>query len=136
MQINAHIHFDGDCEAALKFYEQSLGAKITFMMPFEGSPAATEVPESWRGKILHAAMKIGDDVVTAADAPPGYFHKPQGFSLAIGTLDPAEAERSFTALSEGGSVQMPMQETFWAVRFGMVTDRFGIPWMINCAKMV
>lgn len=135
MQITPHIHFNGDCETAFKFYEQVLGAKITFMMPFEGSPAAGEVPEAWRGKILHATLRVGDDLVTAGDAPPGYFQKPQGFALGIGINDPAEAERLFKSLSEGGSVQMPMQETFWAARFGMLTDRFGIPWMINCAKL-
>ncbi|MGO8795739.1 MAG: VOC family protein [Candidatus Sulfotelmatobacter sp.] len=136
MQVSPHIHFNGDCEAALKFYEQTLGAKITFMMPFEGSPASNQVPEAWQRKILHASIKIGDNIITAGDAPPGYFHKPQGFALTIGIPDPGEAERLFKALSDGGSVQMPMQETFWAARFGMLTDHFGIPWMINCAKAV
>ena len=136
MQVSPHLHFNGDCEAALKFYEQTLGARITFMMPFEGSPAAGEVPETWQSKILHASIKIGDNMVTAADAPPGYFHKPQGFSLTIGTQDSIAADRLFKALSQGGSVQMPMQETFWAARFGMLTDRFAIHWMINCPKSV
>ncbi len=134
MQLNPHLNFNGDCEAAFKFYENCLGAKITFMMPYEGSPVAGEVSAAWRNMILHATLKVGDDVVTGADAPPGHYEKPQGFSVTLGLKDPAEAERIYRTLSGGGSVTMPMQETFWAARFGMLVDQFGIPWMINCQK--
>jgi PhnB protein len=134
MQLNPHLHFNGDCEAAFKFYEECLGGKITFMMPYEGSPVADHVPAAWRNKILHATLKVGDDRLTAADVPPENYEKPQGFSVTLNIKDPADAERVFHALEEGGTVQMPLQETFWALRFGMLVDRFAIPWMINCGK--
>jgi PhnB protein len=134
MQLNPHLHFDGECEAAFKFYEKCLGAKITFMMHHEGTPIADQVPAAWRNKILHATLVVGDKVLTGADVPPEHYQKPQGFSVMLGILDPAEAERIFPMLAENGTVQIPLQETFWAVRFGMLIDQFGIPWMINCGK--
>ena len=134
MQLNPHLHFNGECEAAFKFYEQCLGGKITFMMPHEGTPVGDQVPGAWRKKILHASLKVGDDVLMGADSPPDHYQKPQGFSVTLGMQDPAEAERVFHALAENGTVQMPLQETFWAARFGMLIDRFGIPWMINCEQ--
>jgi PhnB protein len=134
MQLSPHLNFNGNCETAFKFYEKCLGAKITFMMPYEGSPLANEVPAEWRGKILHASLQVGDALILGADAPPGRYEKPQGFSVTLSPKDPAEAERIFVGLSDGGRVTMPMQETFWAARFGMLVDQFGIPWMINCQK--
>jgi len=134
VQLNPHLHFNGECEAAFKFYEECLGGKITFMMPHEGTPIADQVPAEWRNKILHASLKVGDEVLMGADAPPDHYRKPQGFSVTLGMKDPAEAERIFHALAENGTVQMPLQETFWAARFGMLIDRFGIPWMINCGQ--
>jgi PhnB protein len=134
MQLSVHLNFNGDCETAFKFYEKCLGAKITFSMPYEGSPLANEVPAEWRGKILHASLQVGDALILGADAPPGRYEKPQGFAVTLSPKDPAEAERIFVGLSDGGRVTMPMQETFWAARFGMLVDQFGIPWMINCPK--
>jgi PhnB protein len=134
MQLNPYLTFAGDCETAFKFYERCLGGKIEAMMPHEGSPAAAHVPETWRNKIMHARLSIGDTVLMGSDAPPDRYQKPQGFSVTLGIDDPAEAERVFNALSENGTVHMPIQETFWALRFGMFVDRFGIPWMINCEK--
>jgi PhnB protein len=134
VQLNPHFSFNGECEAAFKFYEKYLGAKITFMMPHEGSPIADQVPAEWRHKILHATLKVGDQVLTGADVPPEHYRKPQGISVILGIKDSTEAERVFHALSEKGTVQMPLQETFWAVRFGMLVDQFGIPWMVNCGK--
>jgi PhnB protein len=134
MQLNPHLHFNGECETAFKFYEKCLDGKVTFMMPYEGTPVADQVPAPWRKKILHATLTVGDYVLTGADVPPDRYQKPQGLSVILGIKDPAQAERVFHALSENGTVQMPLQETFWAVRFGMLVDRFGIPWMINCSK--
>lgn len=134
MQLNPHLHFNGNCEEALKFYEKSLNGRITLMMPYEGSPVAEQVPAAWRSKILHSELSIGDDVLTAADAPPDSYKKPQGFSVTLNLKDPADAERIFHAFAEGGTVQLPLQETFWAQRFGMLVDRFGVPWMINCGQ--
>ncbi len=134
MQINPYLHFNGQCEAAFKFYAKTLGANIDAMMTHEGTPAADQVPPEWRKKILHARLTLGDQVLMASDAPPGHYHKPQGFSVSLNLKDPAEADRLFRILSENGSVQMPIQETFWARRFAMLVDQFGIPWMINCEK--
>jgi PhnB protein len=134
MQMNPYLMFDGQCEEAFKFYEKLLGGKIVAMMPHEGTPAENSVPAEWRGKIIHARMVIGDQVLMGSDAPPAHRQKPQGFSINIGVTDPAEAERIFRALEENGKVTMPLGETFWAVRFGMLVDRFGIPWMVNCEK--
>jgi len=134
MQLNPYLAFDGQCEAAFKFYEDRLGAKIQFMLPHDGAPIASQVPPEWRKKIMHATIAIGDQTLMGADCPPEAYQKPQGFSVSLGISDPKEAERVFHALAENGTVQMPIQETFWAERFGMVTDRFGVPWMINCSK--
>lgn len=134
MQLNTYLTFNGQCEAAFKFYEKCLGGKIEAMFTHEGTPAEQQVPSEWRKKILHARLVVGDDVLMASDAPPERYEKPQGFSVSFNINNPAEAERIFRALSENGRVQMPLQQTFWAVRFGMCVDRFGIPWMINCEK--
>jgi PhnB protein len=132
MQVNPYLLFRGQCEAAFKFYADCLGAKIEAMMTHEGTPAAEQVPPEWRKKILHACLRLGDTLLMASDCPPDRYEKPQGFSVTLQIKQPAEAERVFHALAEKGSVQMPIQETFWAARFGMLVDQFGIPWMINC----
>jgi PhnB protein len=134
MLLNPYLNFDGRCETAFKLYQQILGGKITFMMPFEGSPLEHEVPIEWRKKILHARLLIGDEVLMGGDEMPEDYHAPEGFNVTLGFSDPADAERIFSALAKDGKVRMPLQETFWAVRFGLVTDQFGIPWMINCEK--
>ena len=134
MQLNPYLTFNGQCEAAFKFYEQCLGGKIVAMMPHAGTPAEEHVPAEWRNKIIHARLIVGDDVLMGSDAPPDRYEASKGFSVTLGVDNPAEAERVFNALAEKGTVQMPIQETFWAVRFGMLVDRFGIPWMINCEK--
>jgi PhnB protein len=132
MQLNPYMLFNGNCEEAFNFYAKVLGGKIEAMMPHAGTPAESGVPAEWGKKILHARMTVGDHTLMASDAPPGRYSKPQGFSVNIGITDPAEADRIFKALMEGGAVQMPIQQTFWAKRFGMGVDRFGIPWMVNC----
>jgi PhnB protein len=102
---------------------------------FGGSPNEAHVPPEWKDKIMHARLVIGDQVLMGSDCPPtpmGKYVKPQGFSVTVNLKDPAESERIFKALSANGSIKMPLMETFWAKRFGMFTDRFGTPWMINC----
>src|ERR1700675_524339 len=101
MQLNPYLFFNGQCEAAFKFYAKILGGKIEAMMPHEGTPAAEHVPAEWRGKIMHARINIGAAVLMASDAPPGRFNQPQGFSVSLQIEDPAEAERKFQALAEG-----------------------------------
>ncbi len=132
MKIHPYLLFGGQCEEAFNFYAKALGAKIVTMMTYGDSPMPEMVPADFRGKIIHATLAIGDQMIMASDAPPDRFKPPQGFSVSIEVSDPAEAERLFGALSEGASVGMPMQQTFWSPRFGMLVDQFGIPWMVNC----
>jgi PhnB protein len=134
MQLNPYLTFNGQCEAAFKFYERVLGAKIEASMTFAGTPAEQQVPAEWRNKIIHARLTVGDQVLMASDAPPDRYEKPKGISISLQIKDPKEAEQKFNALAENGQVQMPIQETFWAARFGALVDQFGIPWMINCEK--
>lgn len=134
MNLSPYLLFNGDCEDAFKFYEKILGGKIDAMFSHEGTPAAKDVPPEWQAKILHARLLLGDRALMGSDAPPGRYRKPQGFSVSLEIENPEESERIFRGLGENGTVVMPIQETFWAKRFGMLTDRFGIPWMINCSK--
>jgi PhnB protein len=134
MQLTTHLSFNGQCEAAFKFYEKALGAKIAFSLTWAGSPMANEAPPGWGEKILHATLVLGDVHLSGDDMPSGPENKPQGFALTLSMKDPAEAERVYAVLSEKGNATMPLVETFWAHRFGVLTDQFGIPWMINCEK--
>src|SRR5262249_27898572 len=127
-----HLTFNGQCEAAFRFYAQCLKGRIEAMVPHAGTPAAQHVPTNWRNKILHARLNIGQEVLMGADVPPGCDEDAQGISVALQFTDVAEAERAFRALADKGRVQMPIQQTFWAARFGTLIDQFGIPWMIKC----
>ena len=141
MNLNPRIglSFDGQCEAAFQFYERCLKGKITFMLRWGESPMAKDAPAEWSGKILHATLIIGATVLMGADALPGTYESPQGLSVLLslddlGEDDLGETERLFSTLAENGTVRMPLQETFWAHRFGVVTDQFGIPWTLNYEK--
>jgi PhnB protein len=134
--IITYLGFDGQCEAAFAHYEKILGGKIVRMLRYSDAPPGacpSQSPEIAK-RIMHARMEVAGHVLMGADAPPEYATKPQGFSVNISVDDPAEAERIFHALAEGGTVKMPVGETFWAQRFGMLIDKFGTPWMINCEK--
>ncbi len=133
MQVNTYLNFSGDFESAFTFYAESLGGKVEAMVPHEGTPAGAHVAADWRNKILNASRTVGHTVLMGSDAPPDRFQKPQGFSVSLQTTTPEKAAGAFRALSKGGSVRMPMQETYFAGRFGMLVDQFGTPWMINCA---
>lgn len=134
MQLNPYLLFNGQCEEAFQFYERTLGAKIECVLLHEGTPAEAHTPPEWHKKVLHGRITLNGQTVMASDCPTDRYAQPKGFSVHVGYQDPSEAERVFQALAEDGQVQMPIQETFWAVRFGTVVDRFGIPWMINCEK--
>lgn len=136
MQVQPYIFFDGRCEEALEFYKQVLGAEVTTLMRFRDSPEPQPpgmLPPDAENKIMHASLRIGDTTMMASDGycqgQPNF----QGFSLALTVADGAEAERLFAALGDGGQVQMPLGKTFFASHFGMVTDRFGVLWMIHVA---
>ena len=132
MQVNPYLFYDGNCEAAFKFYEKVLGARIEVMLRNEEAPESMPSPPDRKKKIMHGRISIDGEVLMASDAPPEHFHKPQGFSVSLTLGNPAEAERKFKALSEDGSVNMPFGKTFFSRGFGMCVDQFGIPWMVNC----
>lgn len=132
MHLNPYLLFSGNCEEALKFYEQTLGAKIDMLLRYGGSPAEEHAPPDWSEKVVHARFTIGDTTLMAADASPGHYERPQGFSISISVNDTAKGENIFNALAENGKTTMPFQQTFWAKGFGMCVDRFGVPWMVNC----
>ena len=133
MRLNPHLSFDGQCEAAFGFYENCLDGKILMMLRYADSPMSEQTPLEWGKMILHASLDLGDHILTGSDAPERY-QKPQGFSLLIHVDALTEAERIFKTLAEKGAVLMPLQETFWALRFGELIDQFGTPWTINCGK--
>ena len=134
MLLNPHLSFNGQCEEAFKFYQQCLGGNIQTMMTWGDSPMADQVPSGFRDKIIHATLIVGGSTLMGSDSPADRYEEPRGFSVGIEIGEPAEAERIFKALAENGKVQMPLQQTFWAAHFGMVVDRFGIPWMVNCGE--
>ena len=132
MQVNPYLFYDGNCEEALKFYQKVLGARIEAMHRFgEGPPEMPSAPEH-KNRIMHARLTIDGEVLMASDGMPGQFNKPQGFAVSLQVEDPADAERRFNALADGGSVNMPFGKTFFSKGFGMCVDKFGIPWMVNC----
>ena len=134
MKLNTYLTFSGQCKEAFNFYERCLGGKIEFMMTYGESPMAGQVTPEFGDRIMHVTLSVGDGALMGCDSPPQHYQKAQGFLVQLGLTDPAEAERLFQALSENGSVTMPLQKTFWAARFGMLVDRFGTPWMINCRQ--
>ncbi|WP_410209415.1 VOC family protein [Aquirhabdus sp.] len=134
MELNIYLSFKGQCEEAFNFYAKVLGGTITMKFTHKDSPMAAETAPEWLDKIMHMRMNIGQSVLMGADMPEGHQVTPQGFNASLQIKDPAEAERVFAGLAENGTIHMPIAETFWAQRFGMLVDQFGIPWMINCEK--
>jgi len=132
MQVNTYLSFKGQCEAAFKFYEQSLGGQLGAIFRYAGTPFADTVPADWQNKIMHGSVTVGGQVLMGADVVPGQYEEPKGISLSIHMKSAQEAERVFHELANDGRVVLALEKTFWAERFGMVVDRFGIPWMINC----
>lgn len=132
MQVNPYLFYNGNCEAAFKYYEKVLGAKIEAMMTHEGAPAEMKVSPERMKKIMHAKLTIDGEVLMAGDAPPDYFKQPQGFAVSLQVEDPVNAERRFKALAEGGTITMAFAPTFFSKGFGMCIDQFGMPWMVNC----
>jgi PhnB protein len=134
MKLNPYLFFDGRCEDAFTFYAGLFGGTIEAMLPYAGSPAADDVPADWQNKIMHACLVSDAMTLMGSDPPPQCRQSPQGIFVSLQIEEPGEAERLFAALAEGGAVRMPLGETFWALRFGMLVDRFGIPWMVNCSR--
>jgi PhnB protein len=136
MEMTAHLTFAGECEAAFRFYERCFGGGIVMMLSYCESPARNDVPAKWRDKIVHATLAFGDKMLAGADVLPEQYQAPAGFYILLSVDSPADAERVFRALSEGGVVRMPIQKTFWSPCFGVVVDRFGIPWEISCEEVI
>jgi PhnB protein len=132
MRMHPYLSFKGDCEAAFTFYEQHLGAQPGAIFRYGGSPMASDVPADWSDKVMHGSLTVGGQMLMGGDVAPERYEAPKGFSLTLQIEQTAEAERVFDALAKDGQVVMPLEQTFWAVRFGMVIDRFGVPWLINC----
>ena len=134
MQLITHLNFNGNCKAAFDFYAAALNGKITMMMTWGDSPMANTAPPEMKSRIMHASMELPQGaVLMGADHPQGKHVKPCGFCVSLQLNDTAEAKRLFELLSHGGQVQMPFQKTFWSPGFGMCTDQFEIPWMVNTA---
>jgi PhnB protein len=130
MKLYTYLNFGGNCEQAFRFYEQHLGGKITMMMTHGQQPNATGVSPDWKDAILHARIDIGETELMGADIPPERFQPMRSayLSLIVDSID--EAERIYALLSDGGQIFMPMEETFFAFRFGQLRDKFGTSWMI------
>ena len=132
MKFVPYLSFDGRCRQAFEFYAKTLGGEIRAMISHRETPASAAVPADWQDAIINAHLVAGEAELMGADAPPGHASKPSGFSVSIEIDDEARAERVFNAFAEGGTIGMPFGPAFWAKRFGMVTDKYGTPWMINC----
>jgi len=136
MQVQAYLTFDGRCEEAIEFYRSALGAEVVMLMRFKDAPAGGPSegcaggPAPAGDKIMHCALRIGETTLLASDGLSSGQPSFHGFSLALSPNDVAAAEKLFAALADGGQAQMPLAETFFASRFGMVADKFGVSWMI------
>lgn len=135
MNLSPHLNFDGQCAEAFRFYEQCFGGKISVLLTYREAPGNHPIPPEALDKILHAHLDLGGISILGCDAPGPRYAKPQGIQVSLTFPTSGEAERVFTALTtNGGTVTMPFQQTFWSNGFGMAIDRFGIPWMINTAQ--
>jgi PhnB protein len=137
MQINPYLNFDGNCAEAMRFYQKALGGKLE-MMPFAGSPMEKDIPSQYRERIMHACLTATDgQLLMASDTGPwSPYEAPKGIQVTLNYDTAAEGKKAFDALSQGGQVTMPLQKTFWAEAFGMFTDRFGTPWMVNAGPIM
>lgn len=134
MLVQPYLFFDGRCEEAVVFYRKALGAEVEMLMRYSESPDPPPpgmVPPGAENKVMHASFRIGDSVVMASDDCSADKRALAGFSLSISVANAAEAKRCFDALGDGGKVLMPLGKTFWSPCFGMLTDRFGVGWMVN-----
>lgn len=133
MKIRPYLGFNGQCEEAFHRYARIFNANPPTFFRFGASPMAGHYPD-WADKVMHVSMPVGDQMLMGCDAPPPHYQTVQGMRVCLEFDATAEAERVYAALSEGGQIEMPLQETFWSYSFAMIADRFGTPWMINVAK--
>ena len=133
MKTTPYLTFPGTCAEAFAFYATVLNGRIEAIFPHRGTPAAEHVPADWLDKRMHAHLRYRGGDPMGSDKPPPHYKPTQGLWVSLHVDSATEAERVFSALSDGGEVRMPLEKTFWAERFGMTVDRFGTPWMVNCA---
>lgn len=134
MKLYPHVNFGGQCADAFRFYEQSLGGKIVTLLTWGDSPMAAQIPSDWHDKICHASLTIGDAELAGVDDPSACNEPPKGFQIILDIDWALDADRIFSALASGGTVKMPLGKTFWAERYGIVVDKFGVGWEINCSN--
>lgn len=134
MRVESYLFFDGRCDEALEFYRGALGAEVTMLMRFKESPDPKMTPPEMGDKVMHASFRVGDTTILASDGECLGKQKFDGFALSIYASNEAEADRLFAALADGGKVQMPLSKTFFSPRFGMLSDRFGVHWMVLVGK--
>ena len=136
MKLRAHLCFGGTCEAAFRFYQQVLGGELVTLLRYGDSPLAEQTPAPMRSKILHASLVLGSQELLGVDVAPEEHRPPAGYFVLVNLDDPVRAKDVFAALSAGGEIRMPFQPTFWSPGFGVLVDRFGIPWEVNCESAV
>jgi PhnB protein len=130
--VQPYLFFGGRCEEAIEFYRKALGAEVARLVRFKEAPEPQpEMPECFEEKIMHATLRIGETILMASDGRCEGEANFEGFSISLTVTDEAEADRIFAALSEGGLATMPLEKTFWAPKFGMLQDRFGVGWMVS-----
>jgi PhnB protein len=134
MCISAHLCFDGQCRLAFNAYQKILGGSIVTMLAYGDSPMAPQIDSKWHTRIVHATLDLGEVELTGVDILPPNYQRPQGFFVTVTFDDPDEARRIFTMLADGGDTRLAFQRTFWSPGFGVLIDRFGIPWEINSAQ--
>lgn len=134
VSMASYLNFPGTCRQAMQHYAELLGGEIELLLPFKDSPMAGDVPADWQDNIMHARLNIGGRILMGSDATPGQYQAPQGISVQLEFDTVAKAQALFQALAQSGQVLMPFGPTFWAKGFGMLTDRFGIGWIINCEQ--
>ena len=132
MKVSPYLSFNGQCEDAFRFYATVLNGTLSEIHTYGNSPMNDQLPPEWAKRVMHVSLDIGGDLLMGADTPSANCEKAQGTTVSLTSLPFDEGARVFKALSEGGTVVMPFEKTFWASGFGMFVDRYGIPWMVNC----
>jgi PhnB protein len=132
MRVSPHLCFDGQCREAIQLYQRTLGGAIQTMLTYGESPMASSTDVRWHDRIVHATLVLDEVELTGVDMIPGSYQRPQGFFVTLTVEGVARAKKIFKALSRGGAIHFPFEKTFWSPGFGVLTDRFGIPWEINC----
>ena len=133
MRLSPHLCFDGQCRDAMQLYQSTLGGKIETMLTYGESPMASSTDPQWHTRIVHATLLLGDVELTGVDMIPGSYQRPQGFFVTLGVDGVDRARQIFEALCQNGTVHVPFEKTFWSPGFGVLVDRFGIPWEINAS---